>query len=175
MTNERTVQLNLGDWSGDGHNITETVLVTISGDDVSNKALESSRKAAEDFTGVSLKKLFSGYEDSELSEKDLKKLILSGLPCLKAYGYSSSGPNFIVDEDALESLESDQELQGHEKELAILKQGIEDEDGFEVLTLLMTFFGYGITNFSYKPLKLDVIVGNYAAPLPGFGYGLYFA
>lgn len=174
-TMKRKVQLTLGDWSGDGHNITESVLITISGDDVSDKALKKARKAAEAASGVDLEKFFSSYEDSSLGLEDLKKLLRSGLPFLKLHEYKSHGPNFIVDEDVLEALQEDDEFKAYGEQLAILQQGIEDEDGFEVLALLMAFLGYGIPNFSYKPLKLDTIVGTYGAPLRGFGYGLYFA
>lgn len=171
---KRKVQLTLGDWSGDGHSITESVLVTISGDDVSDEALKKAREAAEAASGVDLEKFFSRYEESSLDLTALKKLLRSGIPFLKLYEYKSHGPNFMVDEDALEALQEDEDFKAYGDQLAILQQGVEEEDGFEVLALLMAFLGYGIPNFSYKPMKLDTIVGTFGAPVRGFGYGLYF-
>lgn len=43
---ERTVKIVLGDWSDDGHGKTDTTVVTLRGDDVSDASLNASYRAA---------------------------------------------------------------------------------------------------------------------------------
>lgn len=173
MAKKRTVKVVLGDWSGDGHSITETLIYKIKGADVSNEALQKAREAAEEATGVKIDTLFVDYELTTLDGASLKSILMNGAPVLKVNKGDTYIPGFFVEDEVLEELEADAELKPYAKELARIRDANE-YDGMSVIALLMGFLGYGIEGFKYSPVKIDTIVGGGERPLHGFGYGLYY-
>lgn len=175
MTKERTVKLVLGDWSGDGHSVTETIILRIRGENVSDEALKNAREQAEKLTGVKIDRLFTSDAVPYLEGVAVKRILLEGIPAFEINGEPSNvveGPGFYVSEANLQELKADPELASYAKQLAYIEEAGEYE-GLNVITFLMAYLSYGIEDFDYEQIKIDTIVGTYGAPLSGFGYGIF--
>lgn len=156
---ERVVKLVFGDWSDDGHGKTDTVIVKLSGQDVSDEALEASRvKSDEDF-GQNLLDLFSNYEDNTISPELYQALVEDG------FGGSDGEDDFII---------------------YVVGQGVAEEAKYlSALEVFLYWLGRNIEDFNYEVLtdEYPTLVGGYNSILKSpegwsstsFGYGLYFS
>lgn len=162
---ERKVKMILGDSGGDGHCITGTVILKVSGEDVSNSALSEARARATEATGVDIAGLFEDYEATEMPLASARAILKAGIPFQKEDNY---GPVFDLSEDSMKALVSE----------GYFSEGDWTYGGyFSVVALLMAYMGFGIKDFSYRVTddEIDAIVGGYYEdrPFGGFGYGFY--
>ena len=168
---ERTVKIVLGDWSDDGHGKTDTTVVTLRGDDVSDVALNASYRAAVEETGIDLMKdVFARYEDSTFDMSTVENVWKAGKTARVAAhkaaelagkdSFSSAGTFF--DEDYPEPVD-------------------EDFYDFSAVELVMAFIGYAVSNFSWNIVDIPTLIGGPKTVLSdgnshvtSFGYGLFF-
>ncbi len=168
---ERTVKIVLGDWSGDGHGKTDTTVVTLRGDDVSDAALNNSYRSAVEETGVDLMNdVFSRYEDSTFDMSRVEKVWEAGKVARVAAhktaelagkgSFCSAG--IFFDEDYPEPTD-------------------EDSYDFSAVELLLSFIGYAVPNFSWTIVDIPTLIGGPETVLSdgnsrvtSFGYGLFF-
>lgn len=161
---ERRVKMVLGDWGGDGHSITETIVLKLSGDDVSNLALSKSRAAATEETGVDIAYLFEDYEVSAMPLASAKAILEAGMTFEDE---SSPGPAFWIDGEAMNELVAS----------GYFNESYKDTEGyFSVVALLMAYLSFGVEGLTYEiDEDLETIVGGYGndVPFTRFGYGFY--
>lgn len=160
---KRIVTLTLGDWSSDGHSMTKTFIVKLSGDDVSDEAIRRNRKAAETAIGFPLESICEEWKDNYLRYEQLEQLLTHGL-IVPGVG---TNPRMISERKIINVLPEDFEaLSG--------VAGIRDVDA---VTLALSFAGYGDPSFSWEPVEIDNILGGYGdLPLgSSFGYGLFYS
>lgn len=74
----RNLELNVGDWSGDGHGRTETTMISVCGEDVSNEALRRAYEAA--CTKLNIDPLAMACNNEEMPGELLRALIQEGFP-----------------------------------------------------------------------------------------------
>lgn len=71
-----TVSLVVGDWSRDGHNMSETIMIEAN---MTNREIEKAYKKGVVLTGIDLSKECNGYEQSQLSEGTIERLKMIGI------------------------------------------------------------------------------------------------
>lgn len=150
----RTVEVCIGDWSDDGHGKFDTIYINISGEDVSDEALQASlEKSNEDFT-IDVLDLFQGYEKREIPLPLFKKILAEGF----------------------------KPAEGRDPDYYVWVEGEEtDIDGLE---LLMWFIGRNIKDFGWVKIEFNypTLVGGYRTilksskdwPSTSYGYGFFY-
>lgn len=161
---DRMVKIVLGDWSDDGHGKTETIIVRLSGKDVTDSMLSRAVQKAESDTGVSLKNILANYQDSTISQANFNKL-------LRVFGSQLTD----YDEEGEENFYPAFTAEVGERDEWEYSYQIGDNTYLElsVLRLLTLFLGYNIEGFEYEVVEIPTVVGTYNAVVPSFGYGLF--
>lgn len=152
----RIVGIEIGDWSGDGHNHSEKFRVQITGTDVSNKALNVAKDRATAAVGFPLHQIFDGYDDCILSLDQSQALNAAGITHVRYDGILF--PSYGVEVD-------DADPDAEEKRY----------DNYDAIALVMAYLGYEIEDFAYEVLVEDepeYVVGRASSVVPSFGYGL---
>lgn len=151
---ERIVEINLGDWSNDGHGRTDRVLVRLQGEDVSDAALAASYAAAVTCIGVDLENVCEDYEDNRVSPEYYDRIAGLGFAPL------ARGPHPTIRSESYAGAEG----------------GIE----FGAIELLMFYTGFTVEGFAWEIMDFPTLMGGFKTILKqdagstSFGYGLYF-
>lgn len=150
----RRLQMFIGDWSGDGHDKSDKIIVSVSASDVSDEALLNSYQKSVDEFGHDLFKSFESYEESSISDDLFFKFVGAGF-----------------DPERMES-----------NLFAITTDPEEPE--FDPVALMMWYIGKNIEGFEWSivqddyPTLLgggdDSILANGDRDRGSYGYGLYY-
>lgn len=154
----RIVGLEIGDWSGDGHEKSKKFRVQITGADVSNEALTAAKDRAAEAVGFPLDHLFAGYEDCVISMEHAEALVAAGITPAPCDDEISEFPFYYVEVDESNPDEYDYRY-----------------ETYSAVALAMSYLGYRIDGFEYEILVEDepeYVVGAGNAIIPSFGYGL---
>lgn len=148
--NSRILRINLGDWSNDGHRESETYIIKISGQNVSDTAIVSSYNAVKQASDVDLATICQDWEDGSMSPEEFDSLKQIGFnPTIYENGYNWKSEGILISDD---------------KDLFI-----------DAVELVMFYTGYEIKDFTWKLLDYPVLIGGPKTILPenSFGYGLF--
>lgn len=159
----RIVQLDIGDTGGDGHSMTESILVRVSGLDVSDESLLESRLQAETSSGILLRELCAEYEDNHIKVSDLETLSRAGVINLHDERFYTDNANYY----------SRSYFRVNPDEFAKVFNFPERVERMDSVPLMMGYLGFMIPDFKWKRLNFDRIMGNSDSPLSWFGYGLF--
>ncbi len=138
MKNLTRVSLVIGDWSGDGHNMTEQIPVYLSH---TGDSLTDAYKKGVEICGVDIAALLDDFEESTILSEDLRKLSKFGI--LAGWGF-----------DTEESLTEDYSLRCEYEmyaEMYLRVAKLSDPDNFhyefDLETKQQPIGGYGLFNF----------------------------
>lgn len=159
----RTVRINLGDWGDDGHGKTKTVIVELSGGDVSDAALCASYRAAVEATGVNLLSELRDYEDSYIDMEPIQEVWDAARPARLAAHEGAKDCGWGLCEPFDDTWYARQP----------------DDYDLNCVDLLMAYIGYTVKDFSYRVVEFPVLVGGSGTILTEhegdgcsfFGYG----
>jgi len=91
----RTMRMTFGDWSDDGHGKTDTVMVRLEGEDVSDEALREAFLKSQEQFGFNILEWCSDYEDSRAPTNEMNKLIAAGFnPAASFSDYTRPSANY---------------------------------------------------------------------------------
>jgi len=159
----RTVEMLIGDWANDGHGKNQLVRLELSGDDVSDEALKLSLAAAEAAVGTKLEDLFPEKYNSLLEDTDFIAMLEAGFD-ISNVGASKPPTTptvwYYVSEDAVR------------KASKLGYKDLDDVGEWDAVKLLMGFFGFAISNFSYREIAPELLIGK-GGLAESFGYGLF--
>lgn len=148
---QRTLDLVYGDESGDGHSISRTITVILEGPDLSDESLNSAFNKGTEIIGFNFFDLFTDYEDSYYSLEQAEKLTQAGYQHPKCFSKVTA---FLSYEEQVDSPDTPPEL--------------------DVTDVIMFIIGLGMSDFSYKVVRNDTLLGSYNGILAkSFGYGLF--
>lgn len=158
----RIVEVNIGDWSRDGHNQFDRFIIELTGDDLSDETLAANYTAASERFAKDLVDVCAGYDDYQIEPSYYTQLLEAG--------FEPSGndePPVIMVKDTYLPLENDEDEP--------------EEASITALDLLMFYVGGTIPNFSWRVVKFPLLIGGFGGIVKqndthissSFGYGLY--